>query len=170
MADPEHILRLRLIERQSLRAIGRTVGLSGERVRQILLDHNIDAGRTARKANARDAHRDPDRRQLNAHQVKAIYGCSVATLRAIQGNRPLSDTSSPAHVYRQQRKHYQKRGQWTFNFQDWWSLWQVRWPSRKTRSLILVQQDHDRPFGLGNAEVITRAENMRRYWNKRREG
>jgi hypothetical protein len=168
MADPEVILRLRLIERLSLRAIGLKVGLSGERVRKILLDHNVDASHTAKRVSRREAKRDPKRRPLDAKQVQAIYGCDVDTLWSIQGHRPLSDSASPAHVYREQRKHYLRRDLWAFTFQDWWSLWQVRWPSRKAESLILVPKNPARKFGLGNAQILTRGEHMKRHWAKRR--
>lgn len=168
MTDAENILRLRLIERLSLRAIGQRVGLSGERVRKILLAHNVDSGRTKKRGQVKDAERDATRRRLDEKSIRAIYGCDIPTLRSIQGRKALSDPSTPAHVYRSQRKHYQKKGKWAFTFPDWWSVWQVRWPSRKSDSLILVPKDPTRPMGLGNAEIITRAENMRRYWKRKR--
>ena len=169
MADPETILHLRLVKAQTLREIGLAVGLSRERVRQILLAHNVRGGRVRTSVHhERNVNRNPDHHPLKEAKVQAVYGCSVNELADIQLGRPLSDPLSPAHVYRSQRKHFEKKGMWAFNFVDWWDLWQVRWPSRMTDHLVMVPRDPSKPFGFANAEIISRGQNMARHWKRKR--
>lgn len=169
MADPETILRLRLVDGLSLRAIGTTVGLSAERVRQILRQYNVGSGRKPGSGRPRvNSHPNADNRKIDADVVLAVYGCSVDELRTIQDGVCLSEPGSPAYVYRSQRKHFAKSGLWDISLPQWWNLWKVRWPSRSRKRLTLVQRDLTKPLAMGNAEIITHSENMLRYWKRKR--
>lgn len=163
MADLAAIVRLRLEGRFSLRAIGLEVGLSGERVRQILKNEGYDLGKIQKtKCKTRQPNAT-----LNEALVLKVYGCSVDEFRSIQGHKALSNTKSQAFVYRQQRHKRMKQPGWIFTFPDWWSFWQLRWPERVALHLCLVPIDPTLPVGLGNAEIIPRSTMVRRNWRER---
>lgn len=166
MADLETLLRLRLVDRLSLRAIGQKMGLSHERIRVLLTEQGIDLSRHAN--TQRPSQYQTERYAPKEQDVDAIYGCTVEELMKIQGGRSLSNPRSPAFVYRSQRHRWLKDAGWQFTLPDWWAFWGHKWASRRTQHLVMVPLDPARPLGLGNVEIITRGELMARYWKIRK--
>jgi hypothetical protein len=156
------MIYMRTQERLSLRVIGERVGLSSERVRQLLKREGVVFTWPVKPANA------PTRRgPLNPEAVRSMYGCSVKALEAIQGDRLLNDHFSPAFVYRTQRFRYARAKRWGFTFPQWWALWSPHWKQRLVENLVMVPVDKSKAIGPANVEITTRSEVMDRYWRQR---
>lgn len=157
------IIDLRLNQKMSLRAIADRIGLTHERVRQILQAHGIKTSRsqpTGRRVRS-GYNLDPER-------VQHLYGCSLEELRAVQGRATLSDPHSPASMYRLHRKRHLREPGWELSFPQWWTLWGGRWSKRER--WVLTPLHDDQPVSLSNVSLITRSELMRRYWKTKKEG
>lgn len=163
MASAETLRRMIYMRSEqglTLRDIGERVGLSGERVRQILNREGVVVVGPVAKTPKKRA-------PLKVDKVRSIYNCSVNELEEIQGNRPLRDHSSPAFVYRTQRSRYVKFKLWDFTFPQWWALWSPFWQQRLNCNLVMVPTDKSKAIGPANVEITTRSEVMDRYWSKR---
>lgn len=156
------IIRMRTQQGLSLRVIGESVGLSGERVRQLLEREGVVFSWPVKPAHA------PKRRApLKAASVRALYGCSIKALEEIQGDRLLNDHFSPAFVYRTQRFRYAKAKLWGFTFPQWWALWRPYWQQRLASNLVMIPIDKSKAIGPANVEITTRSDVMDRYWRHR---
>lgn len=166
MTDPRtlhRIIDLRTRHRLSLRKIGTRVGLSGEQVRKLLVREGISMARTTPQALM-----PKKRNTLDEAVVRTVYGCSVEELAKIQQGLLLSDHTSPAFFYRTQRYRYLHGNGWAFTFPDWWQLWKTSWSRRVTESLVMIPTDRSKPVALGNAEILTRSQVMKRFQRERR--
>lgn len=147
---------------RSLREIAESVGLSKERVRNVLMERGVLPHPPQPASNRKK------RLQLTEEQLHQRYGCTLEELDRIQGNRIMEDRASPAGVYRIQRNRYLrlKRG-WAFTLPTWWALWVVHWPNRIRGNLVMVPLNTAQPIGPGNAQIITRSEVMKQ-WHARK--
>lgn len=167
MTDPQvrkRIVHMRTKEGLSLRQIGLQVGLSGERVRQVLEQEGIKFEWTIKPPTVPKILVP-----LDAKAVLRKYGCSIKQLNAIQGNRLLADHFSPAFVYQQQRFRYFATPGWTFTLPDWWKLWKPYWARRLPDNLVLMPVDRSQPVSAANVLILTRSEVMKRYWRERQK-
>lgn len=157
------IIDLRTRQHLSLRKIGALVGLSGERVRRVLAREGVLYKRVSQPPKKRKKQT-----VLDEAVVLALYGCSIEELAQIQGERLLTDHSSPAFLYRMQRYRWLRSSGWDFTLPTWWNVWEPHWRRRHPDSLVMVPHDRARPIGPTNAEIRTRSEVMRRFHQARK--
>lgn len=153
---------MRKRQRRSLREIAESVGLSKERVRQVLIELGVSPRPRSPKSNRKN------RLQLTEEQLRQRYGCTLEELGRIQGDRLMEDRASPVGLYRMQRNRslWLKRG-WAFTLPTWWALWEAHWPNRVRGHLVMAPLSTAQPIGPGNAQIITRSELMKQ-WHKRK--
>ncbi|MFD1040741.1 sigma factor-like helix-turn-helix DNA-binding protein [Pseudoxanthomonas kaohsiungensis] len=156
------IVDMRKRQRRSLREIAESVGLSRERVRQVLIERGVSPQQPSPENNRKK------RLQLTEEQLRQRYGCTSEELDHIQGNRIMEDRASPVGLYRTQRNRslWLKRG-WAFTLPTWWALWKAHWPNRNRGNLVMVPLNTAQPIGPGNAQIITRSEVMKQ-WHARK--
>lgn len=156
------IVDMRKRQRRSLREIAESVGLSKERVRQVLIERGVSPQQHPPESNRKK------RLQLTEEQLRQRYGCTLEELGRIQGNRIMEDRASPAGLYRMQRNRSLRlnRG-WAFTLPTWWALWESHWLDRVRGNLVMVPLNTGQPIGPGNARIITRSEVMKQ-WHARK--
>lgn len=122
-------------EGRTLEDIGRIFQLSRERVRQILEKRGVkkeDGGRHF-KTVVGHAERWLARGRAKDAHARKNYGCAYATVMEINAGRNLSDTSTPAKMYFDQRRQAALRGiAWKMTLPEWWKIWQDsgKWEQR----------------------------------------
>ena len=156
------MIELRTENRLSFSEIGKIVGLTGERVRQLLGREGVTITREPKKP-----HVSIKREGKKVDRIRAIYGCSVAQFDAIQGDLSVSEPASPAFVYRMQRARHKREAGWRLSFPDWWMLWCHQWEKRLPQQLVMVPIDDELPVSMENVVIQTRSEVMTRFWQGR---
>ena len=166
MADLETLKKLRA-DGRSLREIAAQVGLSHEQVRQLLLQAGVKFDVTykgtlerllLRRQNKAKPRRFPD------DHIRAIYGCTWEELTSIQGDKILTHREGKARTYLIHKYGVLEQGQkWKLTFPQWWKLWELEFATRRKKRLIMALIDPSQPAAVGNVEIITRSERMRRY-------
>jgi hypothetical protein len=151
----------------TLQRIGIAFDLSRERVRQILDGAGItkhDGGRTVlsienRKRLLRGRSDKAERR------TRITYGCSRERAIELNGGRNLSDHTSKAYFYGQQRKNAKcHRGiVWAMTFEEWCKLWDNsgKWDQRgRGKDKFCMARIADSgPYSAENVEIITNSRN-----------
>lgn len=149
----------------TLQAIGRQVGLTRERVRQILAEHC--AGRLGEDRRGADAARErkeraDQRRAEYERRVREHYGCDVAMLRAINPGS-LGDPASPARKYLEQKSKALRRGiEFSMTLPEWWKVWQDsgKWEARGRFGYCMGRHGDAGPYAIGNVYITTIEQNL----------
>lgn len=150
---------------ETLDAIGKSHGISRERVRQILRRAGMsgaDGGARVmaqRSADARQSRRD-------ARYLRK-YGVAFADYRVISS----ADAVRP---YSQQRKNARDRGiEWHFTLGSWWRCWQDsgKWSlrGRAADKFVMARIGDAGPYSPANIYFTTLAGNTGDYQRHRRE-
>ena len=142
--------------------IGAELGISGERVRQILKEYGIvGVSRVSRQPERREAAQ-----KRKEARVARLWGLSWVDYRQLCARYGTSEVpTSPFRKYIQQRKNAKSRGiKWAITFADWWGVWQAsgKWSARGRGDGYCMARLGDKgPYKVGNVEIISTRENSR---------
>lgn len=78
---------------------------------------------------------------------------------------------APFHYFQEQRSNSKKRGvPFLFTFQAWWKIWQDsgHWPERRKGGYVMARFDDVGAYEPGNVRIITQADNMHDWMDRRR--
>lgn len=136
---------------ETLEQIGQRMGVTRERIRQLLKEWGAGLGgrrKTADdKAKARMA-------RLNERSLR-LRGITHEEFKAL----PKAATAA----YRQQRRNAKTRGiEWRFNLASWWRVWQAsgKWPERgRGRRYVMARKGDTGPYSPDNVYICTGAQN-----------
>ena len=142
---------------RTLSEIGRTFSVSKQRIAQILAARGVKQceGGQKLKAAIRRAAIKAEKERVNFEK----YGCSIAQLAAVRGNRK-DGAKAPFYAFYGQEKHAQTRGiKWELKFWDWWTVWQTsgKWEQRgrgKT-GYCMCRVGDEGPYAVGNVYIAT---------------
>lgn len=146
----------------SMREIGDAIGITGERVRQILKSYGyVAVAHTPKK----DAFREEIEKR-KAARVAETWGLTLQEYKKFCAKYGNSDYStSPMHKYIQQRKNARRRGvEWQFSFADWWAVWQKsnKWHVRGRGAGYCMSRHNDSgPYAVNNVSIVPTRENSR---------
>ena len=176
LRQPKDALRLKLAKQaknnkkivaayqqgRTMAEIGKSLKISGERVRQILKEHQIvGAPRTSKQAEKQTA----TQLRKEARAAK-LWGLDWNTYQQLRGQYGTSSVStSPFQRYIEQRRNARvRRIGWRITFADWWSIWQQsgKWNLRgRGKGYCMARLGDVGPYALGNVEIIPIKENSR---------
>lgn len=142
--------------------IGAAIGLTGERVRQILKLHGIAAVRRI----AQPKPKCEDVRRRKEARVARLWGVTLAEYLALKTKYGANgESTSPLTRYMQQRRNAKTRKiAWKLTFAEWWSIWQSsgKWNKRGRGDGYCMARFGDKgPYAIGNVEIIPTKENSR---------
>lgn len=147
---------------ETLEMIGRRLGYSRERIRQLLLRSGItgqDGGQAVRsriKRAAAAARREAARARRNLLVLQGL-GCSAAEAEAINGGpfALIAGRPDPIGCYLRHRRNARRRGiAWELTLPEWWELWKEHYPNR--RQYRLCRKNRTEGYSRGNVEVQRR--------------
>lgn len=152
-----------------LEEIGRSLGITRERVRQILALFNLsrlDGGATIRSfknvQNRIETFKDKEADKEQAHFNK--WGCSIALIKSIS-DLPRSHSKHPLRLYERQRQSAKNRGiEWDMSFGEWWNIWQEsgKWGLRgRGKGYCMARFGDSGPYKADNVEIITTSQNFK---------
>lgn len=162
-------------EGKTLEQLGYFLGVSRERIRQVLDREGIsaqDGGQTVRK-NKRigflKAARLVAQKKTEA-KMEQIFQCPYVELTSICG-MPVTYTNiqsrgSPQNGYFQQKRNAETRGiAWEMTFPQWWKLWQDsgHWAyrGRGKYNYCMSRREDKGPYSPANVKIITNFRNTR---------
>lgn len=151
----------------TLERIGNAIGVSRERIRQILKNAGVtraDGGQTVltierRKQLLKGMGQRRERASLRA------YGCSHERAVELNQGKNLSDSHGRAHVFRSQKKNAQSnRGiKWEMTFPEWCEIWEEsgmeHMRGRGKGKYCMARIADTGPYTVGNVEIITNDQN-----------
>ena len=146
----------------TMAAIGVELGISGERVRQILKEYGIvGVPRVSRQSERREAAQ-----KRKEARVARLWGLSWADYRQLCDKYGTSESAtSPFRKYMYQRKNANRRKiKWVLTFAEWWGIWQAsgKWNARGRGDGYCMARFGDKgPYKVGNVEIIPTKENSR---------
>lgn len=146
----------------TMAAIGAGLGISGERVRQILKEYGIvGVPRISRQPERREAAQ-----KRKEARVARLWGLSWEDYRQLCDRYGTSEAPmSPFRKYIQQRKNAKSRGiKWSITFAEWWGVWQAsgKWSARGRGDGYCMARFGDKgPYKVGNVEIMPTRENSR---------
>jgi predicted transcriptional regulator len=143
----------------TMAAIGATLKISGERVRQILKEHQIvGAPRTSTRADKQAAIQ-----ARKEKRVADVWGLDWDTYRQLRDS--FEPKASPFLRYTEQRRNARVRKiPWRMTFAEWWGIWQTsgKWTARgRGNGYCMARRGDVGPYAVGNVEIITTKENSR---------
>ncbi len=138
----------------SIAGIGREIGLTRERARQILKTHYGLDGKSAKRALALSKMKDSDRKRkqkIADALLTARYGAteSEMTSRFGEGWRASLDAYSRAKAIANR-----KQIEWKIRYVDWLEVWASS-DAKDGGRLCFVRQDNRFPFQKGNLRVVS---------------
>lgn len=146
----------------TMAVIGSAIGMTGERVRQILKQYGIvGVPRASRQLEKRaEAQKQKERR------VAKLWGLSWGAYRQLCDRYGTSESNaSPFRKYISQRKSARHRGiEWKLTFAEWWDVWQSsgKWNKRgRGNGYCMARFGDEGPYAVGNVEIILTKENSR---------
>lgn len=153
----------------TLEEIGRSLGITRERVRQILARFNLsrlDGGATIRSfkdvQKRIETFKDKEADKEQAHFNK--WGCSIGFVRSIS-DLPRSNSNHPVRLYRRQQQSAKNRGiDWDMSFAEWWKIWQDsgKWEVRgRGKGYCMARMGDSGPYKADNVEIITVSQNFK---------
>lgn len=155
----------------TLQEIGDRHGVSRERVRQIITK-NYGLTRNGGGAHATSVTRRAARAEVKGARAEArclkAYGCSIAERDDCMAGQRIAGSSSPAVVYRTQKRSAEGRGiRWEITLPQWWRVWTEsgRWNQRGRRRAItyLARRRNTGPYAVWNVYITTLADNAADY-------
>lgn len=154
-------------EGQTLEEIGASLGITRERVRQIIARFSRFNGPVVGGALARAATRKIAMAQSRDERYLAKHGCTFAEYRAIL-------RAGGCEPYRSQRGSAGDRGiDWCFTLASWWAVWQAsgKWERRGCAAdkYVMARFGDAGPYSPSNVYITTLRENSRDYYRHRRE-
>jgi hypothetical protein len=161
-------------QKLKLEAIGAQMGLTRERVRQIVAAHDRAFGTQTLSAAQRSADAAA-RRQARAKAYKddraqRLYGCDHATLIALSPD--LGDRGSPARRYREHRRKALARGiGFEFTLPQWLKVWTEsgHWAERgRGEGYCMARRGDVGPYAEGNVYITTIGGNFSDGWVNRK--
>lgn len=129
MAARDHLPEIisRFKEGESLHSIGASIGVSRERVRQIV----VVAGLTGRRGGKSLPPQQRGFQQMKGVQDRRLardkhrFGCEPETVLALNQGLKVADKQSLAYKFNTHRVNASKRGiEWEFTFPEWIALWE----------------------------------------------
>ena len=153
----------------TLQQIADVVGLSRERVRQILKVIGVDpstGGRAIRGLLSSHSHiSEENRKQRKREQlIFERYGITLELFELFSkeyGRASLP--SSPLHKYRSQKTNATHRGiEWNITLAEWWRIWQLsgHWQQRgRGNGYCMSRLGDTGAYAVGNVEIKTIGEN-----------
>lgn len=137
-----------------LEEIGRTYGITRERVRQILTGHFGFTGKSGGGARLSEQRRET-RRAVRDEKSMKRWGCSYANYRTLRGK--------PTRAFIEQRRNAGVRGiGWELTLHQWWSIWQQsgHWAQRgRGQGYCMCRKGDVGPYAIGNVFIATSREN-----------
>lgn len=172
---------LTLLYRQgrTLEEIGRFIGVSRERVRQ-LIDTSV-GGKRLQAANRRTRLAAINIKKHRRQELKfeAIFGCPYEEITRINGaywnyGSSKSRGSDRATAFFNQRRFAETRGiEWKLSFPEWWRIWDDsgHWSERgRGKHRYCMSRPGDTgPYAVGNVEIITNQQNSSDSQKNRRK-
>lgn len=141
----------------TLQHIGDLHGICRERVRQLLIPHNLtrsDGGQCV--SGARNAKK---KNKLTNAKFKKNFGCTLNQWREL-----LKIKGRPTRKYTQQRNNALRRGvKWQFNLWTWWCVWRDsgKWlmRGRMRENYVMARYGDEGPYSAENVSIITMLKN-----------
>lgn len=151
----------------TLESIGKQVGITRERCRQIIAANNVDAGgmevRLLLKASTLHAKNEA---KLAKKQARAFekYGITLEKYEEISLRfGRASDTKSPFIKYIAQRSNANRRNiGFSISFADWWGIWEESgmWDQRgRGHGYVMARYGDTGPYTKENVYICTSAQN-----------
>lgn len=142
--------------------IGAAIGLTGERIRQILKEHGVAAARRV----VQPKRKDEAIRLRKEARVARVWGLTLAEYNALKAKYGANgEATSPITRYTQQRRNAKARKiAWKLTFADWWLIWQAsgKWNRRgRGNGYCMARHGDVGPYAIGNVEIIPARENSR---------
>lgn len=146
---------------KTLQEIGQELGLTRERVRQLLAKFFSISGQDGGQHKRAIENRLKFEAKRNARSLKR-WGCSwddYIKLRRLK---------KPTRTFARQKVTAIARGiDWQLNFWQWWSIWQQsgHWTSRgRGNGYCMCRKGDQGPYSVDNVYIATNAKNIQDYW------
>lgn len=137
---------------RTMQEIGLHLGLSRQRVHQVLAERGFDTSEGGAKVAWAQRRADIDAERERACHER--HGCSREELRAIKPSARLA--------FRKQREHVQRKGiVFALKLGEWWMLWQQsgHWKQRgRARNKYVMTRRADGPLSAANALICKLSE------------
>lgn len=149
------------LQGQTLKQIGNSYGVSGERVRQVLKKLGITGkdGKFLKNAKTNKANREASRRK----RILIIFGCTLEQYNFLRDFA--SDyTDTPIFKYCMQRSQAKRRGiDFYLTLWEWWSIWKKsgKYEQRGTNygQYVMCRNMDSGPYEVGNVFIATCSDN-----------
>lgn len=146
---------------KTLQEIGQELGLTRERVRQLLAKFFSISGQDGGQHKRAIENRLKFEAKRNARSLKR-WGCSwddYIKLRRLK---------KPTRTFARQKVTAIARGiDWQLNLWQWWSIWQQsgHWTSRgRGNGYCMCRKGDQGPYSVDNVYIATNAKNIQDYW------
>jgi len=152
---------------KTLESIGNEVGLSRERVRQIMKQYNIDNGGLAirKLLKSQDAHLENESKKAKREKrIFDAYNISVDLYKKIcsEFGSP-SNQKSPLFKYSRHKANSKKRGiPFQITFADWWKVWEEsgKWNERgRGHGYVMARYGDTGGYEIDNVYICTSSQN-----------
>jgi len=146
---------------RTMQDISDELGISKQRVHQILKSNNIKANDGGKKLKIKlsKAQKKINNKQKRQRSILRQYGCTEKEALMINGGKPLNTVGTPAYKYKCYCHNLNKKDiDCNLSFPEWYSVWQKSGkygqmkPGRGGYSL--VRKDTSAPASVGNVEVM----------------
>jgi hypothetical protein len=140
-----------------LSEIAKEYSISKQRIGQILAARGVKACEGGRALTTSIRRATEKANKERAHFEK--YGCSIAQLKAVRGERR-DGAKAPFYAFDHQLKHAKSRGiKWELKFWDWWTVWENsgKWAERgrgKT-GYCMCRVGDEGAYAIGNIYIAT---------------
>jgi len=150
--------------------IGKTYGVTRERIRQILKRYGITGKDGGKSKISADRHKKMGILKDAASDLlkQSIFGCSKAEwdyYRAMDDDYK----KTPLGFYSMQKKNANQRNiEWNITMNEWWFIWTEsgRWEERglKKHGYVMARMADVGGYSLDNVHIVTLSENSAEYY------
>lgn len=146
---------------RSMTDIGNLLGISKQRVQQILSKHNLNSSHGGAREKAKIKRKSESLRIQKQRNEKCqrVYGCDYDTAMQLNGNKPFDTSGSPTRRYKTYKANNQRKGLiFNLSFPEWYAIW-IR--SGKYNDMgvgkgkyCMVKIDPSMPITYDNVKII----------------
>ena len=148
---------------RTLEELGMEIGVSRERVRQIVTRYGVKAGEGG--ASKRSSDRQQKAKEARDKRYMQKYGLPY-------DEYVVAREEGYQKAWSEQKRNAQRRGiEWKLSLKDFIELWEWRFHLRgKSRNaLVMTRFDLNGPFEVNNVKIVTLAESARQNINRMHE-
>lgn len=152
---------------ETLKSISKKIGISGERIRQIVKNNNVNlGGRDARQLlKSRDKQLEKEiQRSKKEMRIFNMYGINIDLYEKIytEMGSP-SNPKSPFFKFCHHRANSKKRGiEFKLSFAEWWNMWEEsgKWDQRgRGHGYVMARYADTGGYEIGNVYICTSVQN-----------